>query len=724
MNTIVRRALIITYLVLVVFAFGLGMLAGLYHYYSDSLPPLSELEHFDLKEGSKVFDRHDRLIHTFAVEHRTMMSLREISPWVADAALSGEDARFYTHWGRDLTRVVRAVMEDAVTLNFSQGASTITQQLARNLFLTFDKQLARKIKEQMLAVQIEKLYSKDEILELYLNKVPFGPGLYGVETAARVYFSKSASDLTLPESALIAGIAQRPYALDPRRFPERSVRRRNVVLHSMLNNGKITRQQYDEAVATPLELHSRDSIGDAADYFIEYIRTYLEGKYGTTALFAGGLNIYTTMDLDLTAYADTALNKHLADFEKSHNYSHTYADVPADASDIKTQYVQGGVLLMDAQNGEVLVMIGGRDFSHSKFNRITQATRQPGSSFKPIVYATALECGYTPATVILDEPLTFVQDGRVFWTPHNYTYEYIGYLRMRDAIKQSINTYAIKMIADIGPSKVVEKARQFGITTKLKPFYSMAVGAADVRPIELISGYSAFANGGTRATPVFIRRVEDAEGNVLEQPHTRRVRVTDEKVAYLMANMMESVLEPGGTGAGVRSRGYRWPAAGKTGTTDDYRDAWFIGYNHALVCGVWVGFDDFHSMGRGGAGSSAAMPPWPAIMNRAVASYSREKGHGAIDGSSLDFAMPQGVVGVNISARTGLLPESGLDDTIYEYFISGTEPTPLSDSLNYNFYPTRYRQDPRPLVFDLDHHPGGYRIEQHYPNARIVRPAP
>ncbi|MCD4828234.1 MAG: PBP1A family penicillin-binding protein [Candidatus Cloacimonetes bacterium] len=730
MKKLMPRALAIAYIALLVCTLGVGVLSGMYRYYSDNLPPLSELEHFNLKIGSKVYDSHDQLIHTFAVEYRTLLGLREISPFLIDATISIEDNRFYDHWGIDIIGIFRALTADVINLDFSQGASTITQQLARNMFLTFDKHLARKIKEHMLAVQIERMYSKDEILELYFNKVMFGPGLYGVETASRVYFGKSATDLTLPEAALIAGVPQRPYGHDPRRFPEGSVNRRNIVLGRMFSLGKITCEQYNQAVQTPLELFTHEKIGGADDYFIEHIRVFLENAYGATTLFTGGLSIYTTLDLELTQYADSVLNSHLIAFENKNEYTTLYSDFPPDTTDIRTDYVQGGVMVMEAQTGHVKVLIGGRNFNHSKFNRITQARRQPGSSFKPILYTAALEQGYTPSTVIMDDPVIFLQQGEIFWEPHNYSLGNFGYTRLRDGLRKSRNIYAIKTIADIGPSVVVEKARRFGITAPLMPVYSLAIGTEVIKPIEMVGAYTTFPNGGERVEPIFIRRVEDSDGNVLFQPSVRRVRVTDEKIAWLMVNMMESVTRQGGTGGGIRWRGYRWAAGAKTGTTDDCRDAWFLGYNRTLVCGIWVGFDDNSSMGEDQTGATAALPPWPYIMTHAVEQRAiesgatlREDGSPIIDGATLEFHKPFGIVGVNISARTGLLPESGIDDTIYEYFIAGTEPTPLSDSLSYNFFPSRYREDHRQIVFDLGIHPKEFRIDEVYPDALILKPA-
>ncbi len=700
---LLRPVLIVFYIMLALAIFGISCLAGLFHYYSDELPPLSELKHYDLKIGSKVFDRNDNLIHTFAVERRTYSPLSEIPPYMVDALLATEDTNFYRHWGVDLYGLTRALLIDVLHFDFSQGASTISQQLSRNLFLTLDKTIPRKVKEALLAVQIEKMYSKDEILELYFNKVPFGIGIYGVSSAAMIYFNKKPVELTVPEAALIVGITQLPGRYDPTRHPERAVQRRNVVLMRMRDEGFITGDDFDQYVNEPLNLYHDKANRSADDYFIEYIRKILEDRYGTTKLFAGGLSIYTTLDIDLTRYADSALNKHLIEFEEKNEYEVKYNDFPRDTTDIVTPYVQGGSIVMDAETGAVRVMIGGRNFNHSKFNRMVHARRPPGSSFKPIIYTTALEKGYTAATVIDDKPVYFIQGDSVFWAPHNYTEDHFGYTRLRDGLRKSRNVYSVKTLADIGPRSVVRKARQFGITTSLIPVYSLAVGSMEVQPLEMISAYTTFPNLGERVTPFFVRRVEDSDGTILEEASVERIRVTDEKIAYMMVNLMQSVTEPGGTGAGIRWRGYRWAAGAKTGTTDDYRDAWFIGYNRELVAGIWVGFDDNSSLGEKQTGASAALPPWPYIMKYALEKDAplNAQGNSVIDGTVLDFKRPDGLINVEISARTGLLPKNYYEERINEVFIMGTQPTPLSDSLNYNFYPTRYRESDKECTYFL-----------------------
>ena len=713
-----KKVLKILFILVILILFFAGIGFGLFHYYSNELPPLSELQHYDLKIGSEVFDRHDNLIHTFSFERRQLTNLNELPDFLKKGMIAVEDKNFYNHWGMDLIGFLRAILIDISKGSFSQGASTITQQLARNMFLTLDKQIPRKIKELLLAIRIERHYSKEEILELYLNKSPFGPGLYGIEVASAKYFNKKAKDLNIPEAALIIGMPQLPSAYYPFRYPERALKRRNIVLKRMLEENVITQQEYEEAKNSEIILHQQKSRSGTDDYYIEYIRQILEKKYGTTKLFTGGLKIYTTLDTELQTYADSILNMNLTKFEEKNKYEFKFADFPADTTDIVTPYVQGGVFSIEPETGYVSVMIGGRSFKHSKFNRMMQAKRQPGSSFKPILYSTALQNGYTPATVIKDENITFIQSDTIFYKPHNYSLQNFGYIRMRNALMKSRNIYAIKMIYDVGPRKVTENAKRFGITTRVYPSYSIAVGTEVVFPFELISAYTTFPNGGERVKPIFIRRVEDNKGNILETAKIEKIEVIDEKIAYLMASMMESVVDEG-TGQGVRWQPgciYKWTAAGKTGTTDDFRDAWFIGYNRKLVTGVWVGFDDFSTLGKKQSGAIAALPTWPYIMKKAVEldSPKNSKGKPIIDGSKYQFEKPEGIITVKISKETGLLPKNRFEETIDEIFIAGTEPTPLSDSLNYNFYPTIYRENKMDsLVYDL----GGKRYI--YPDSII-----
>ena len=447
---------------IIAFCFIISLFAGagfgIFHYHSRELPPLSELQSYEMKVGSEVYDRKDNLIHIFYVEKRQLTKLKDLPEYLTNGIIAVEDKNFYRHWGMDLTSFIRALLMDIKKMDFSQGASTNTQQLARNMFLSLDKTIPRKIKEALLAIRIEKHFSKDEILEMYLNKSPFGPGLYGIEVASQKYFNKTAKELTIPEAALLIGMPQLPSAYYPFRYPERALQRRNIVLGRMFKEHVINEEDYLAAKESEIELYQSKGNFEAKDYFIEYIRRILERKYGTTRLFTGGLKIYTTLDMELQEYADSVLNMNLTKFEEKNDYEFKYADFPGDTINIVTPYIQGGVFAIEPETGFVRVMIGGRNFNHSKLNRIMQSKRQPGSSFKPIMYTAALVNGYTAATIIQDEPVSFIQSDTLFWKIRNYSLRNFGYTRLRVGLKKSRNIYAAKMIYDLGPRKVMKYA--------------------------------------------------------------------------------------------------------------------------------------------------------------------------------------------------------------------------------------------------------------------------
>ena len=653
----------------------LGLIVGAFWFYQDDLPPTSELRNFTLRTGSEVYDRNGKMIYLFAFEKRKLVSLKELPPHLVDALLVTEDKRFYSHFGIDPIRFVSAVFIDVIRMDFSQGASTITQQMARNMFLTLDKKISRKMREAVLAIRIEASFTKDEILEIYFNKIFWGQQNHGVETASLYYFNKHARDLNISESAMLIGMIQRPNYYDPYKHPDRAKIRRDMVLEKMYKSKKISEDEYIAAVAAPVSpKQGEDNNKYASDYFIEHIRQYLEEKYGTERLFEGGLRIYTTLDPELTSYANTALNNYLTKAEINGGYPKRFSLVASDAQDIDTKYIQGGLVLMENKTGYVRALIGGRSFQHSKYNRMTQAKRQPGSSIKPIYYTMAVERGYTPATVINDAPITLGD-----WTPQNYNRQYNGMTRMRVAVQWSYNVWAVKCAQDIGLAAINDGFQKFGLGRKANDL-SAALGSHEVVPMRLISGYSAFPNGGVRATPIYITKVEDAKGKVLEKKSPQKHRVCSPEAAYIMTSMLQSVTASG-TGAGSRT-GYTWQNAGKTGTSEDYNDSWFIGFNKAFTLGIWTGFDN----SRIKAGTALAVNIWGPIMTKAI----KLDNHGrtpSSDDPRYSFSMPAKIVTQQINPRTGFAVPSG---GITEYFIEGTVPSSASDSLNYNFTPTGY----------------------------------
>jgi penicillin-binding protein 1A len=672
----------------------IGIIVGIVWFYRDELPPMAELKNYTMRSGSEVYDRNGKMIYLFAFERRKLVSLKELPPYVVDALISTEDKSFYHHFGIDIIGNMRAIFLDIVRMDFSQGASTITQQMARNMFLTLDKKMSRKIKEVILALRIERNFTKDEILEIYFNKIFFGGQIYGIETASLYYFGKHARDLTLPEGALLVGMIQRPNYYEPRKHPDRAIERRNIVLKNMYKQDKITESEYEAAIKTSINPEQTALRHYASDYFIETIRKYLENKYGTEKLFEGSLKIYTTMDYNLANYADSILNWHLTRTE-SYRYKVKLADFDQNANDIVTNYLQGGLILMDNETGYVRALVGGRNFNHSKFNRMTQAKRQPGSAIKPIFYTAAIEKGYTPATVINDMPIIFYDYEGKEWKPQNYSKEYYGLARMRTAITNSFNVWAVRTAYDIGLPAISDAFHRFGFNYDAQD-YSAALGSHVVTPIQLISSYTAFPNGGTRVKPIFIERVEDQKGNVLEHARVLQYKVTDPQVAYIMTSMLQSVVSSG-TATAAR-QGYNWTAAGKTGTTDDYRDAWFIGFNKELTLGIWTGFDDNRTMGSNMAGGVVCAPIWGIIMRKAMLLENHGRYPSTSD-SRYTFSEPENIVHRSINPGTGFLSDYGID----EVFIAGTEPTVKSDSLVYNFHPTRYRyKDRTPYIVNPD----------------------
>ncbi|MBW6513632.1 MAG: PBP1A family penicillin-binding protein [Candidatus Syntrophosphaera sp.] len=659
----------------VAFCVLFGVFIGAFWFYQDDLPPTAELKNYTLSSGSEVYDKDGRMIYLFAFEKRKLVSLKELPPHLVDALLVTEDKRFYSHFGIDPISLARAFLVDIKHLGFSQGASTITQQMARNMFLTLDKKVSRKMREAILALRIESSFTKDEILEIYFNKIFWGVQNHGVETASLYYFDKHARDLSIPEAAMIVGMIQRPNYYDPNKHPERALGRRDYVLERLYKAGKISEAEYTAALATPVNSQQGSSYSRfASDYFIEHIRLYLEHKYGTEKLFEGGLKIYTTIDSELSSAADSIMNAYLTRNETNGRYPNRFSQVPKNSHDIDTKYIQGCLLMIDNKNGHVRAMIGGRSFAHSKYNRMTQAKRQPGSSIKPVYYTVAVEQGYTPATVINDAPISFGN-----WTPQNYNRSYNGLTRMRVALQWSYNVWAVKCAQDIGLNSLTDAFQRFGLKVRAENL-TAALGSHEVTPIDMVTGFTAFPNGGMRVTPVFITRVEDAKGKILERNSTQKHKVCSPEVAYIMTSMLETVTNTG-TGGGSRN-GYIWPNAGKTGTSQNYNDSWFIGFNKAYTMGIWTGFDN----SRTRAGTAHAASIWGPIMTRAIKLDNKGRTPAA-DDPRYSFSMPPKIVKQNINPRTGFSVSSG---GIPEVFIEGTEPPAVGDSLQYNFSPTSY----------------------------------
>jgi penicillin-binding protein 1A len=665
-----HRTLQITFAVAVVLICGtIGVGVGVANWLQRDLPSPTGLQTIAPPVKTMVYDANGRLVHEFYKENRNLIPLRQIPKTMVDAILSIEDRRFYSHWGIDPIRVLGALANDIAAGRIEQGGSTITQQLARNHFLTHEKTVTRKIKEAVLAVRIEQTYTKDEILEMYLNQIYFGEGAYGIDAAAKVFFGKPVGDLALPEAALLAGLPRNPRDYSPRREPERALKRRNLVLASMLENKRIARNQYESASEAPLGVTKTRYDSRQAPYFMEMVRQYLDERYGSNQLYEGGMRVYTTIDIDLQHATEESLERRIEALEQRNHYKKTRATLVAEAAKAgarerpQTEYLQGAAVVVDPRTGHIRALVGGRDFNESNFNRAVQAARQPGSAFKPFIYAAAMDNGYTPTEMILDTPVSFKAGNGEQWAPQNYDHKFRGPVTLRQALAKSLNVPAAKLLQKLGTPVVASYARRMGIRSRLGHDLSLALGTSEVNLLELTSAYGVFANQGVRATPLYVLKVEDKNGKVLEQSRVTSEEALSPETALTLTNMLASVLE-NGTAASARALGLTVPAAGKTGTTDDYTDAWFIGYTPDLVAGVWVGFDKKKKIGPGMTGASAALPIWVDVVEA-----------GSKGKPPSDFPVPSGVVTRQICAQTGLLANPSCIETEIELFREGSEPS-------------------------------------------------
>src|SRR4051812_28710439 len=619
------RGIGISLVFLLSFVIGFGYAAWALVCRAGACPSVDVLEEYQPRQTSKLYAADGRFIAELGLERRTLLKLDQIPPLLRNAFIATEDKRFYQHHGVDFYRMPGAIATDVRRRSFAEGFSTITMQLARNIFperLSREKSVLRKLKEIKVARAIEARFSKEKILELYLNQIPLGNGAFGVETAAQRYFGKSARDLNLAEMATLAGLPKAPERYNPRRSPDRAIQRRNTVLEVMRAQGVISDADASLAKAYPMQLARKSEAGDVAPYFVEWIRQQLEQQFGQR-LYEQGLKVYTTLDVDLQSAAERALENQLRAVEsgKFGPFKHTtFESYLARASDragepaaANSPYLQGAFVAMDPRTGAVRAMIGGRDFDDSKFNRSTQALRQPGSTFKPIVYADAIQNGRPPSYILDDSPLSLEQGTGTAWTPQNYDGKYEGPMILRRAMYMSRNIPTIRLGMELGEQSVIDMARRFGISTPIPAYPSIHIGSADVYPIEMIAAYSAFANLGVRSTPTAIVRVENSKGQVLWEPRPVKAQVLSPEEAWIMVSIMKDVVQRG-TAAGSVGSVFRIPAGGKTGTTNDGADVWFIGYTADLVAGVWMGMDSPQKIKANAQGGILAAPAWTAFM--------------------------------------------------------------------------------------------------------------
>ena len=675
-----------------------GSLAGLTLVYSVDLPQIDELEHYNPSTTTDLYDRKGRIIGSFALEHREVVQYDDFAPVLRQAVLSIEDKSFESHWGVNVLRIGGALWHDLRTHGRVQGASTLTMQLARDLFLNSDRNIKRKIQEAYLAIQIERSFTKQQIFTLYGNQIYLGSGQYGFEAASEYYFSKHAKDVSLTEAALLAGLPKGPVAYSPLLNPEKCLRRRNLVLSEMESDGLITHAQAEQARSTPLGLHLAAPQGVLAPWFQEEVRRELDKRFGSEQVHEAGLRVDTTLDLDLQKTANAAVLDGLATYERRQgwkgnlenvltqgltiqNYAHPDWAVDAGAGDYVHAVVtrvlpleidarvgmpnqpdmrvllqpadwqwtgqrsadalvkpgdviyvhlgaamaggsrsatleqdsgaQGSLMAVDNASGGVLAMVGGRDYALSEFNRATQSERQTGSSFKPYVYTAAVEDGVKPDDTIVDSPVSYGS-----YSPHNYENDYKGRMTIANAFAESRNVPAVKLAAHVGIHKVIEMAHRFGVTSNIPAYLPVALGAVEITLAEQVASYSVFPNDGVRVTPHMVSRVSNADGVPLWEDRPEVTQVIDQQVARTMMTLLKGVTQHG-TGAAAAALNH--PVGGKTGTTSDYTDAWFLGFTPSVTCGVWVGYDSREPLGEKETGAKAALPIWMTFMRAAIA---------------------------------------------------------------------------------------------------------
>src|SRR5689334_4437136 len=611
----------------------LGALAvgGVLYYYGHDLPDRLDLKStYEPAVVSTVYDMQEKPIGEFYLQRRFVVPLEQIPRHVVQALLAAEDSRFYVHRGIDLVAIVRATFANLRRRGVHEGASTLTQQLVRGFFLTPERTFSRKIREAILAYRVEKNHTKDEILYLYFNQVYFGHGNYGIEAASRDYFGKSVSEINVAEAALLAGLPRSPTRNSPYHDFFAARERQHYVLGRMLSEGYITRAVYDEALQTTLRLNPAPALNSQiAPHFVEHVRRVIGDRYGFDPLLQGGLRIYTTLDSSLQAAAQRAVRQGVEDIRLRLKKK---TRTPARQGD-----VEGALLALDPATGMVRALVGGYAFATSQYNRALQAKRQPGSSFKPIVYSAALEAGLTELSVVQDGPLSFRLAGGKLWQPQNYDNKFHGPVTLRSALAHSLNSVSVRLVQRVGVERTIKQARKLGMESPLPKNLSLALGTPSVTLLEMVRAFGVFAAGGNLAEPLFILKVTDRNGNVLEEDEPAAKPVLSPEIAYIMTDMLKNVVQSG-TARAAAKLGKN--IAGKTGTTSDYRDGWFIGYNPNLVAGVWVGYDDHRSVGDKETGAGTALPIWQSFMTEATRGKEEE-----------EFPVPEGISWMDVNLR-------------------------------------------------------------------------
>ena len=652
----------ITYIILVLAAALIsGSVGGFFWAITYDLPQIRTLETFKPAAVTRIYSADKELLAELFTQKRVPVPLDMIPDYLRQGVVATEDRQFYEHAGVDLKGILRAIIKDIRAGEFVEGASTITQQLAKTLFLTPRKSITRKLKEAFLTFQIERRYTKDEILELYLNQVYFGSGAYGVQAAANTFFGKPVNALTLAECALVAGMPKSPSRYSPLVNKSLALKRQAVVLKQMAQNGMITEEQLTAANASPLNLAKGEYVSMKAPYFVATVRNFLEKEFGGSRLYRTGLTVYTTLNYQMQRAAEKAVAKGIERLSARMKKHGLLIQNQEEGETGGQENPQAALVSLDARQGAILAMVGGTDFRESPFNRASMAQRQPGSAFKPLVYAGAMENGFAQNYVMWDAPVVFkgAEEG-VDWTPENFSGKFKGEMTLRQALAVSQNIPAVKLLNKLGPSTAVQWAHRMGIESPLQPNLSLVLGTSEVTLLELTATYAVFPNGGVGTRPFAVLEVLDREGRSIWRARPQMRSVLSPETAAIMTDMLQAVVQSG-TGRAARRIGR--PLAGKTGTTDSYRDALFVGFSPTVVAGVWVGLDHYGILGEKETGARAALPIWIDFMEQALAN--RPYG---------DFSLPEGVVKVRIDVESGLLASENCPNAVAAVFRKGTEP--------------------------------------------------
>lgn len=668
-----RNSIILLLVLCVVFVAIIGFRT--YTIYQRDLPSFEQLHNIEPALNTKIYDRNGILLKEYYTENRALTPYKELPPHLVNMLVATEDREFFNHWGINLRRVAIVAVTNLMRMELAAGASTVTQQLARMLFLSQRQTFERKLKEALTAIKLERTYSKEEIIEMYFNQYYFSRGAYGIAAAAHMLFDKEVSNLDVNECAIIVGMLKGPNINSPLNNPDKSIQARNRVLYGYYDWGGISKEELDSLREEPLVVSQPEEQPGLAPYFTETVRQYILQQYGEDVLYSGGLSVYTSLDAGLQQAAVDAVAAKVdslrSRIERTYDISnphYTYnlpdtVDVYGDSIRVYKK-VQGALVSIDNSNGDVLAMVGGRSFEESEFNRAVQMLRQPGSAFKPFIYTACIDNGYVTTDIVDDNPIVLDIPGAKQWRPHNFDSKFLGPITLRDGLRLSRNLVSIRLLLKINPEQAIFYARKMGITSNLKPVPSLAIGSGEVRMIELVSAFSTFPNQGIHIPYRMVHKIVDRYGRVLENNSSiQKDEVLSAQTAFIMVNMMQSVVDAG-TGRRSRWMGFTRPAGGKTGTTDNFCDNWFVGYTPQITAGVWVGFDDKTSLGRNQDGAKNGVPLWTTFMLAAHDSLPIK-----------DFTEPEGIVHADVCLESGEIATDRCVDVRNEVFIQGTEPT-------------------------------------------------